>query len=568
MFLLTFTENLMTYALGRRLEASDMPTVRAIVRDAAQKDNAMSAFLAGIVESPAFRRVRVSSPGRADRRRLAPARDESLRAQRPKDSRTQRPQDPGTPSRCSSPRQHLSRRTVLKGLGATIALPVLDAMTPAGASAAQSRRRPCASIALEMVHGSAGSTTFGIKKNMWAPAAAGTAFDLSPTSLRSLEPYRDYLTIVSNTDVRNAEAFAAVGDRRRSLPHRGGVPDAGKPKQTQGSDVFAGTSFDQICAKAFGEQTPIPSMQLCIENVDQAGGCSYNYSCVYTDTISWASPTEPLPMIRDPRAVFDQLFGVGTTPEARKARRRDDRSILDFVTESVGDLKRQLGAADRARLTDYLDDVREIERRIQKVEASNASGEPRELPDAPVGVPDSFEEHVKLMFDLQAVAFAVGHDANLLVQAARDVSNRVYGPSGSTTAFHTASHHLDRDERITDFQKINTYHVSMVPYLLDKLKATPDGGRQRARQHAGHLRIGDGQLEPAQPQALPAVPRRARRRRAEGPPPHPRGRRHADGQRHAVGAARARRRDRHVRRQHGGDGSECRRRTRPTRRQK
>ena len=369
----------------------------------------------------------------------------------------------------------LSRRTVLRGIGATVALPFLDSMSPSGLVRAQASRRPVRLIAMEMVHGSAGSTTFGIKQNMWSPAAAGSAFDLAPTSLRSLEPFRDYLTIVSNTDVRNADAFAAPEIGADHFRTAAVFLTQSKPKQTQGSDVFAGTSFDQIYAAKFGQETPIPSMQLCIENVDQAGGCSYNYSCVYTDTISWASPTNPLPMIRDPRVVFDQLFGVGTTPEARRARRKDDQSILDWVTESVGDLKRKLGPVDQARLSDYLDDVREIERRIQKVEASNKAGEPRELPGAPVGVPDSFEEHVKLMFDLQAVAFASDLTRIFSFKLGRDVSNRVYAPSGSTMAFHTASHHLDRDERIIDFQKINTYHVSQVPYLLDKLKKTPDG---------------------------------------------------------------------------------------------
>ena len=329
-------------------------------------------------------------------------------------------------------------------------------------------------IAIEMVHGAAGSTAFGIKQNMWAPAVVGSGFDLGPTSLRSLEPYRDYLTIVSNTDVRNAEAFAASEIGADHFRTAAVFLTQSKPKQTQGSDVFAGTSFDQIYAQAAGQSTPIPSMQLCIENVDQAGGCSYNYSCVYTDTISWASPDQPLPMIRDPRAVFDQLFGVGATVEQRRARRRDDRSILDWVNDAVDDLSQKLGTADRARLADYLTNVREIERRIQKVEESNASGEPRELPEAPVGVPDSFEEHVKLMFDLQAVAFASDTTRIFSFKLGRDVSNRVYAPSGSTTAFHTASHHLDRDDRITDFQKINTYHVSMIPYLLDKLKNTPD----------------------------------------------------------------------------------------------
>jgi hypothetical protein len=179
-------------------------------------------------------------------------------------------------------------------------------------------------------------------------------------------------------------------------------------------------------------------------------------------------------MIRDPRAVFDQLFGVGATAEARRARRKDDQSILDWVTDSVTDLKRKLSPADQARLSDYLEDVREIERRIQKVEASNTSGEPRELPDAPVGVPDAFEDHVKLMCDLQAVAFASDVTRIFSFKLSRDVSNRVFKPSGSSTAFHTASHHLDRDDRITDFQKINTFHVSLLPYLLEKLKNTPD----------------------------------------------------------------------------------------------
>ena len=372
--------------------------------------------------------------------------------------------------------QHLSRRTMLRGLGVTVALPFLDAMIPVGTAFAQSRKQPVRLIAMEMVHGSAGSTAFGIKKNMWAPAATGSDFDLSPSSLKPLEAYRDYLTIVSNTDCRNAEAFLPPEIGADHFRSAAVFLTQARPKQTQGSDVYAGTSLDQIYAQQFGQQTPIPSMQLCIENVDQAGGCSYNYSCVYTDTISWASPTDPMPMIRDPRAVFDQLFGVGATPEARKSRRKDDQSILDWVTDSVNELKRKLSPADQARLSDYLEDVREIERRIQKVEASNTTGDPRELPDAPVGVPDSFEDHVKLMCDLQAVAFQSDVTRIFSFKMSRDVSNRVFKPSGSSTAFHTSSHHLDRDDRISDFQKINTYHVSLLPYLIEKLKKTPDAG--------------------------------------------------------------------------------------------
>jgi Protein of unknown function (DUF1552) len=369
--------------------------------------------------------------------------------------------------------KHLSRRTMLKGIGATVALPLLDAMVPAGrvfAKAPATVRLAC----FEMVHGSAGATAYGLSKHLWSPAAAGSAFDLSSTSLAALEPWRDYLTIVSNTDVRNAEAFSSPeigGDHFRSSAV---FLTQAHPKQTQGSDVRAGTSIDQFYAQKYGQATPIPSMQLCIENVDQAGGCEYGYSCTYTDSISWASPNEPLPMIRDPRVVFDQLFGAGATPAERAVRRREDKSILDTITASVQSLQRELGPADRTRLAAYLDDVREIERRIQKIEDYNTSGERRELPEAPVGVPDSFEEHVKLMFDLQAVAFASDVTRVFAFKMARDASGRVYPGSGVTTGFHNASHHQEKPERIETFAKINAYHVGLLPYFLDRLKKTPD----------------------------------------------------------------------------------------------
>jgi hypothetical protein len=372
--------------------------------------------------------------------------------------------------------KHLSRRTALKGLGVTVALPLLEAMVPARTALAKTAASGKVRLAaIEMVHGSAGATVVGLQKHMWSPAATGRNFDLTPSSLAPLEPFRDYLTIVSNTDVRNAEAF--------ELPEIGGDHFRSSavfltqchPKQTQGSDVVAGTSLDQFYAKKVGGETPIPSMQLCIEAIDQAGGCAYGYSCVYTDTVSWASPSEPLPMIRDPRAAFDQLFGVGATPAERATRRQRDKSILDFITGEVAKLQRDLGPADKARLSEYLDDVREIERRIQKVEASNSSGDPRELPGAPVGVPDAFAEHVKLMFDLQAVAFASDITRVFSFKMGRDGSSRAYPESGVNAGFHPASHHQDREERIREFQKINTYHIQQLPYFLNKLKSTPDG---------------------------------------------------------------------------------------------
>ncbi|HXG89146.1 MAG TPA: DUF1552 domain-containing protein [Vicinamibacterales bacterium] len=370
--------------------------------------------------------------------------------------------------------KHLSRRTALKGLGVTVALPLLEAMVPAGAAAQALKGKPRL-VCIENVHGAAGSTNFGIEKNLWSPAAVGRDFDLSAGSLQSLEPFRDYLTIVSNTDVAKAEAYSTAeigGDHFRASAV---FLTQSHPKQTQGSDVRAGVSIDQLFAGRFGQDTPVPSMQLCIENVDQSGGCEYGYSCVYMDMISWASPDQPLPMIQDPRAVFDQLFGLGATPEDRRRRRREDRSVLDTITAAVDRLKRELGVADKARLADYLDDVREIERRIQKVEAANSSGEERQLPNSPVGVPDSFDDHVKLMFDLQALAFASDITRVFSFKLSRDVSGRVFPGTGVNTGFHNASHHNENEERIKQFEKINRHHVSLIPYFLDRLKRTADG---------------------------------------------------------------------------------------------
>ncbi|MDE3156235.1 MAG: DUF1552 domain-containing protein [Acidobacteriota bacterium] len=376
-------------------------------------------------------------------------------------------------------KKHLSRRTVLKGMGVTLALPFLDAMVPAGTAWAKTAAARAAGrtrlVALEMVHGSAGSSQLGMTLNMWAPAAAGRDFDLSPTSLQPLEPFREYVTIVSNTMDHAAEAWSAPevgGDHFRSSAT---FLTQVHPRQTEGSDIHAGMSLDQIYAAEYGQDSAIPSLQLCIEPVDQAGGCDYGYACVYTDTISWASPTQPLPAIRDPRAVFNQLFGSGGTPEARAARRAQNASILDWLTVQIGDVKRQLGPGDRQRFDGYLTDVREIERRIQNVEARNRSGELRNLPEAPVGVPDSFHEHVHLMMDLMAAAFQADLTRVFSLKLSRDASSRVYPESGVGSGFHPASHHQEKEDKLRVLQKINTYHVSMIPYLLAKLKSLPEG---------------------------------------------------------------------------------------------
>ncbi len=368
----------------------------------------------------------------------------------------------------------IPRRTFLRGLGASVSLPFLDAMIPAGqASAAVGG--PTRLVAIEMVHGAAGSNEWGATRNYWSPAGTGRNFDLGPSSLSPLEPYRKYLTIISDTDVEPAEATKPKeigGDHFRSSAT---FLTQAHPKQTEGSDIFVGTSLDQMYAQRFGQDTPIPSMQLCIENVDQSGGCAYGYACVYTDTISWASPTDPLPMVRDPRVAFDQLFGAGGSPEERASRRRVNRSILDFIAGRVSRLKRELGPADLIRLDRYLDNVRELERRIQTVEARNESGEWRELPESPAGVPDSFEEHVKLMFDLQALAFASDVTRVFSFKMGRDSSARVFPESGVDKPFHPASHHGGNEQNITDFSRINRYHVSMLPYFLDRLRNTMEG---------------------------------------------------------------------------------------------
>lgn len=375
--------------------------------------------------------------------------------------------------------KQLPRRTFLRGaMGATVALPFLDAMVAAkgtGAPAAAERTR---FLAIEEVHGLAGCQKWGASKFLYAPEQVGSDFTIVPDSaLSSLEPYRQHLTIVSNTDVRMAEAFTAPeigGDHFRSSAV---FLTQSHPKQTQGSDIWAGTSFDQYYAQKFGQETPLPSMQFCIENLDQAGGCTYNYSCAYTDSISWASPNEPLPMIRDPRVAFDMLFGAGSSKQDRAERRVTRRSILDWVQGEVATIQKELGHGDRTRLDRYLTYVREIERRIEAIERRNSSGEERALPDAPAGVPDSFSEHMRLMFDLQVLAFQTDMTRVISFKTGRDSQNRVFPESGSLQPFHPASHHGDRDERVMEFNKICRYRVSQVTYLIDRLKESMDGDK-------------------------------------------------------------------------------------------
>ena len=375
--------------------------------------------------------------------------------------------------------KHMSRRTVLRGLGATIALPLFDSMIPARKLLAQSGSGSLADrtrlVCIEQVHGAAGCSPLGASNFWWNPEKVGRDFDLGPGSLSPLEPFRDYLTIVSNTDARMAEAQSPAevgGDHFRSSAV---MYTHAHPKLTEGSDVRVGISIDQLYVQRFGRDTPIPSMQMSIEPVDQSGGCAYGYACVYTDTISWAAPDTPLPMVRDPRVVFEQLFGSGGTAEQRAERRATDRSILDMLVGQMNGLRRELGPADQQRLDQYATNIREIEQRIQRIEERNLSGEARELPTAPAGVPDSWDEHVKLMFDLQLQAFISDTTRVFSFKFGRDGSGRVYSGSGVSTGFHNCSHHGAAENRIKDFAEVNKYHVSALPYFLEKLKATAEG---------------------------------------------------------------------------------------------
>jgi hypothetical protein len=373
-------------------------------------------------------------------------------------------------------KKHISRRTALRGIGVTLALPLLDSMVPAQTPLRKTAASPPSRLAcIEMVHGSAGATDEGAGQHYWSPVREGADFDFS-YSLEPLAPFREYITIVSGTDSRQADAF---------VPSEGGADHfrssavfltATHPKQTAGPDVFNGTSIDQIYAQRFGQDTALPSIQLCIENIGLSGSCGYEYNCIYADTISWASPTAPLTMTVNPRVAFEKLFATSGT--GRAAGRSDPRpagSILDRIAPLATRLQSQLGAGDRSRLRAHLEEIRSVEQRIQAIERRNATAPQRALPAAPLGVPDSWEEHVKLMFDLQVLAFSAEITRVSAFKLSRDTSNRVFPESGVRDPFHTLSHHSGTPALIAEFAKLNRYHVSLIPYFLRKLKDTPDG---------------------------------------------------------------------------------------------
>lgn len=369
-------------------------------------------------------------------------------------------------------KKQISRRAVLRGMGATLSLPLLDAMVPAmtplsdTALASKSRL-----VAIEMVHGAAGSTALGRVKKYWSPEQEGTGFEFTP-SLKSLEPFREYVTVISNTELRNAMSLRRQDDGPMADHARSSAVflTGALPIRAMNDEIRSGPSIDQIYAASLKGETPIPSLQLSIEDATLSGGCGYGYSCAYAHTISWADPVTPLAMTRAPRDVFEKLF-ADPAAEGRNHR----TSVMDGLGEANRELKNRLGAPDRQRLNNYLDEVREVEKRIQTIEKQNSVQATREISNAPSSVPDSFDDHVELMFDLQLLAFKADLSRVVTFKLGSDRSQRIYPSSGVTTPFHTLSHHREQPDSVEEFARLNAYHVSKAAYLLKRLRDTTDG---------------------------------------------------------------------------------------------
>ena len=356
-------------------------------------------------------------------------------------------------------KKHISRRTVLRGAGAALALPFLESMVPAATALAQTAANPKPRfVGLFVPHGMA--------PGYWVPDKEGKDFQM-PFCFKSLEPFREQTTIISGLHSRSAEPPPGVTGADHWVA--AAFLCADKPKKTAGADVYAGTTIDQMIAQKIGQDNLMPSMQLAVEDPGaNSSNCGEGYSCVYTNTISWSSPTQPLPMELNPQVVFERMFGDGSTADQRSARRARDRSILDSVRGSLSKLRSDSSASDRARLDQYTEDVREIERRLDiAMKASTVA--PSEMP-VPVGVPQTFDEHIKLQFSLLALAFQADITRVGTLLFARDLTGRTYPESEAPTlGFHGGSHHGEDPRRIDQFSKINQYHVKMVAYLVEKL---------------------------------------------------------------------------------------------------
>ena len=358
----------------------------------------------------------------------------------------------------------LPRRTFLRGMGVAVALPLLDAMVPAlavGATAATPVRR------LGFVY-----TPNGATMSAWTPAGEGGMLDVLPPTLAPLTPFKDQVVVPTGLAQRQAEAWGdGNGEHSRGQTvWLSGV----HPKRTEGADVENATTVDQIAAQVLGKDTPLMSLELALEQNYLVGNCDNGYSCVYWNTISWRTPTTPLPMEVNPRVVFERMFGDGGTPEQRLNQVREDRSLLDSVKEAVSSLQTRLGASDRVRVAEYLDAMREIERRIQVAEKQ--SGESLiDLPNRPIGVPEAYDDHAKLMFDLAALAFQADITRVFTLLLGREQTNRPYPFIGVPEAHHSISHHQNDPIKLAKAAKINTYHIDLLARFAETLRSTSDG---------------------------------------------------------------------------------------------
>jgi hypothetical protein len=361
-------------------------------------------------------------------------------------------------------KKHIARRTFLRGAGVTLGLPLLDAMVPAATVLAQTAATPKPRFI-------AGFIPHGMSPGFWVPEQEGSGFKMPPI-FAPLEPYRKQTVILSGLHARSAEA-----------PEGQSPPDhwvasaflcANKPKRTAGADIYNGTTIDQLIAQKIGQDNLLPSMQLAVEDPGaNSSNCGEGYSCAYTNSISWSSPTTPLPMELNPQLVFERMYGTGGTPEERAARREDDRSILDSLLASLTRFKAGLDPADRLRMDEYAQDVREIERRLQIAAKASASSPANTA--VPVGVPESFDEHIKLQFDLLALALRADITRVGTILFARDLTIRSYPESGVTVAFHAGSHHGENEKRKAEYAILNRYHVATLAYFIEKLAKTQDG---------------------------------------------------------------------------------------------
>lgn len=363
-------------------------------------------------------------------------------------------------------KKHIARRTLLRGAGVALGLPLLDAMIPAATALAQT-----AANAPSRFFG--GFVPHGAAPGFWVPEKEGALPAELPFIWKPLEPYRNYVNILTGLHATSSEP--PPGETGADHWVAAAFLCAEKPKKTAGADVYAGQTIDQIIAQHIGRESLLPSMEISVEDPGSgSSNCGEGYSCVYTNTIAWASPTTPLPMELNPQVVFERMFGSGSSPEQRMARRARNQSILDSVTDKLGGMRREISAPDRERLDAFTENVREIERRLQ-LAANVSTGAPEDF-TIPPGIPQSFDDHIKLMFDLLALAWQADISRVGTMLFARDLTGRVYPASDAPTlGFHGASHHGEDPASIAELAKINQYHVKMLSYFVDKLANTEDG---------------------------------------------------------------------------------------------